>query len=262
MSETDSQNLKVAIVTGASSGIGKASAIALAQAGWNVVITARRIDALLQTAEQCDQRALVVAGDVTDEKFVQELFAQAVEQFGKPQTCWHTGRVDLLFNNAGISAPGTLIEELTLETFQNVMNVNLVGPFLCTREAFKVFKAQTPAGGRIINNGSLSAHVPRPHTFPYACSKHAISGLTKCTALDGRAHNITCTQIDIGNAHTDMVSAQTQGILQPNGAIIPEATFDVKHVADSIVHIAQLPNDVTVLEMNIMASKAPYVGRG
>ncbi|KAJ8691089.1 hypothetical protein PTI98_010691 [Pleurotus ostreatus] len=189
MSETDSQNLKVAIVTGASSGIGKASAIALAQAGWNVVITARRIDALLQTAEQCDQRALVVAGDVTDEKFVQELFAQAVEQFG---------RVDLLFNNAGISAPGTLIEELTLETFQNVMNVNLVGPFLCTREAFKVFKAQTPAGGRIINNGSLSAHVPRPHTFPYACSKHAISGLTKCTALDGRAHNITCTQIDIG----------------------------------------------------------------
>ncbi|KAF4562587.1 short-chain dehydrogenases/reductases (SDR) family protein [Pleurotus pulmonarius] len=253
MSETDSQNLKVAVVTGASSGIGKASAIALARAGWNVVITARRVDALLKTAEQCDQRALVVAGDVTDEKFVKELFAQAVEQFG---------RVDLLFNNAGISAPGTLIEELSLETFQNVMNVNLVGPFLCTREAFKVFKSQTPAGGRIINNGSLSAHVPRPHTFPYACSKHAISGLTKCTALDGRAHNITCTQIDIGNAHTEMVSAQTQGILQPNGAIVPEATFDVKHVADSIVHIAQLPNDVTVLEMNIMASKAPYVGRG
>ncbi|KAJ8509546.1 hypothetical protein ONZ45_g8308 [Pleurotus djamor] len=209
---------KVAIVTGASSGIGRASAIALADAGWNVVITARRIDALNETAEKCHQRALVIQGDVTNESFVKQLFEEAVSQFG---------RVDMLFNNAGISAPAVTIEETTLETFRNVMEVNLIGPFLCTREAFKVFKSQSPPGGRIINNGSLAAHVPRPHSYPYACSKHAIAGLTKCTALDGRAFNITCTQLDIGNASTEMVAAQTAGILQPNGNVVPEATFDV-----------------------------------
>jgi len=247
---------KTAIVTGASSGIGQTTAVALAAAGWNVVLAARRQDALLQTANLIARPSacLVVAGDVTDEGFVKTLFAKTVDQFG---------RLDLLFNNAGITgAPMVPIENLSLKTFQEVINVNLTGSFLCTREAVKIFKAQSPPGGRIINNGSLSAHVPRPNSTPYTCSKHAMTGLTKCTALDGRAHNITCTQIDIGNAHTQMAEAhQSVGALQPDGRIISESTFDVKHVADAIVHIAALPNDVTVLDFKIMASM-PFVGRG
>ncbi|KAF8895280.1 hypothetical protein BD779DRAFT_1608911 [Infundibulicybe gibba] len=247
--------MKTAIITGASSGIGRATAVALSAAGWNLVLTARRRDSLLDTVKLCAQpnNCLVESGDITDEIFVQKLFQSATSRFG---------RLDLVFNNAGISSAQVPIEELPLATFQQVINTNLVGSFLCTKEAFHVFKSQTPPGGRIINNGSLSAHVPRPHTAPYTCSKHAISGLTKCTALDGRAYNITCTQIDIGNAHTDMAAGHSIGALQPDGRMVPEATFDVHHIGDAIVHIAGLPNDVAVLEINIMAAKAPYVGRG
>ncbi|KAK0485354.1 oxidoreductase protein [Armillaria luteobubalina] len=246
---------KTAIVTGASSGIGRQSAIALSNAGWNVVLTARREEALQESLKLClhPENTLVIAGDVTSEDFVQELFTKVVERFG---------RLDLLFNNAGISAPQVPIEELSLDAFQRVINVNLTGPFLCTREAFKVFKNQAPPGGRIINNGSLSAHVPRPFSYPYTASKHAISGLTKCTSLDGRPFNISCTQIDIGNARTDMAARLSKGALQPDGRVIPEAMIDVHHVAAAIVHIASLPNDVTVLEMNIMPTHAPFIGRG
>ncbi|KAG7443161.1 NAD(P)-binding protein [Guyanagaster necrorhizus] len=246
---------KTAIVTGASSGIGQHSAIALSNAGWNVVLTARREEALRESVKLCahPENTLVIAGDVTSEDFVKELFAKAVENFG---------RLDLLFNNAGTNAPQVPIEELSLDTFQRVINVNLIGPFLCTREAFKVFKNQAPPGGRIINNGSLSAHVPRPFSCPYTASKHAISGLTKSTSLDGRPFNISCTQIDIGNAQTDMAARLSKGTLQPDGRVIPEAMMDVQHVADAIIHIAGLPNDVTVLEMNIMPTHAPFIGRG
>ncbi|RDB17839.1 putative oxidoreductase YohF [Hypsizygus marmoreus] len=246
---------KTAIVTGASSGIGRKTAIALSAAGWNVVLTGRRLSALSETLDLIPGPAscLVVSGDITSELLVAELFAKTVERFG---------RLDLLFNNAGIGAPQLPIEDLTLRTFQEVLNVNLIGSFLCTREAVRVFKSQSPQGGRIINNGSLSAHVPRPHSSPYTCSKHAISGLTKCTALDGRAFNITCTQIDIGNAHTELAQGHTAGALQPDGRTVPEPTFDVQHVADAIVHIASLPNTVTVLEYQIMAAGVPFVGRG
>ncbi|KAK0201598.1 oxidoreductase protein [Desarmillaria ectypa] len=246
---------KTAIVTGASSGIGRQSAISLSKAGWNVVLTARREEALQESVELCvhPEKSLVIAGDVTNEDFVKELFAKSVEKFG---------RLDLLFNNAGTNSPQVPIEELSLDTFQRVINVNLTGPFLCTREAFKVFKSQTPPGGRIINNGSLSAHVPRPFSFPYTTSKHAITGLTKCTSLDGRPFNISCTQIDIGNARTDMAARLSKGALQPDGRVIPEAMIDVQHVSDTIVHIASLPNDVTVLKMNIMPTHTPYIGRG
>ncbi|KAK0244441.1 hypothetical protein EDD85DRAFT_925484 [Armillaria nabsnona] len=244
-----------AIITGASSGIGRQSVIALSNAGWNVVLTARREEALQESLKLClhPENSLVIAGDVTNEDFIKELFAKAVERFG---------RLDLLFNNAGTNAPQVPIEELSLDTFQRVINVNLTGPFLCTREAFKLFKSQAPPGGRIINNGSLSAHVPRPFSFPYTASKHAITGLTKCTSLDGRPFNISCTQIDIGNAQTDMAARLSKGALQPDGRVIPEAMIDVQHVATTIVHIASLPNDVTVLEMNIMPTHAPFIGRG
>jgi len=244
---------KIAIVTGASSGIGKSSAIALSAAGWNVVLTARRADALKETSKLCTSPTLVVVGDITEEAFVIELFERTIQEFG---------RLDLLFNNAGGGAPQIPIEEMSLEAFRRVINVNLAAVWLCTREAVKIFKKQSPQGGRVINNGSLSAHVPRPHSSPYTTSKHAITGLTKCTALDGRAFDITCTQIDIGNAYTDLSKRLADGALQPDGRIIPEATFNVEHVADTIVYIANLPNDVTMLEVNIMASKAPFLGRG
>lgn len=261
------QGSRTAIVTGASSGIGRATAIALAQKGWNVTLVARRFKELQNTALQCSldpsRSTLIAAGDVTDEAFVKRLFEDTVKTFG---------RVDMVFNNAGINVPQVPIEDLPLEAFQSVLTVNLVGPFLCTREAVRAFKAQSPQGGRVINNGSLSAHVPRPQSAPYTCSKHAITGLTKVTALDGRPYGITCTQIDIGNAQTGIMTSHQAGAKQADGELLPdgtfqhrllkEATIDVKHIADTIVHIAELPNDVTVLEMNIMASGAPYVGRG
>ncbi|KAL4249195.1 short-chain dehydrogenases/reductases (SDR) family protein [Abortiporus biennis] len=245
----------VAIITGASSGIGRATAISLSKAGWSLVLFARRFDQLCATKELCEEesRVMVFEGDVTNEESVQNLFKFAVQSFG---------RVDLLFNNAGVSTPAIPIEEFRLTTFQHVVNVNLVGSFLCTREAVKLFKSQTPPGGRIINNGSIAAHSPRPNSVAYTVTKHAITGLTKQTALDGRQFNITCTQVDIGNAATDMTGPQSTGILQADGKVSTEATFDVIHVAETIVHIASLPHDVTVLNFNIMATGMPFVGRG
>jgi len=236
-------------------GIGRATSIALNTAGWSVVVIARRDKEIQETIELCPNRHETAAwvGDITSEDSMEGAFKHAVERFG---------RVDLLFNNAGISSKPDPLEDLALSTFQNVINVNLVGTFICTKQAFKVFKSQTPPGGRIINNGSMSAYTPRPNAMPYTASKHAITGMTKSTHLDGRAFNIACTQIDIGNASTDMVSGQIAGTLQANGQIAKEAVFDVKHVADSIVHIANLPLDVTVLNYTIMATKMPFVGRG
>ncbi|PPR07120.1 hypothetical protein CVT24_010956 [Panaeolus cyanescens] len=262
---------KVAIVTGASSGIGRATAIALSEASWTVVLTARREEELKETAKRCSSSTLVIAGDIVSEVFVKQLFEKTVSTFG---------RLDLLFNNAGISSKPIPIENLSLDTFSNVLNVNVVGSFLASREAVRVFKSQVPQGGqyptftnrddipnlcdqgRIINNGSLAAHVPRPNSYPYTVSKHAISGLTKSIALDGRNFNITCTQIDIGNALTDMSGGQAVGILQPSGQVSAEATFDAKYVGSTVVHIASLPPDVAMLEVNIMAAKMPYIGRG
>ncbi|KAJ7477286.1 hypothetical protein B0H11DRAFT_2173827 [Mycena galericulata] len=246
---------KTAIVTGSSAGIGRASAIALSKAGWNVVLTARREDALRETSLLCEstEKCLIFAGDVTDEEFVKKLFSETVSRFG---------RVDLLFNNAGVGSPAIPFEDISLESFQKVISVNLIGPFLCAREAVRIFKSQTPMGGRIINNGSLSAHTPRPLSSPYTASKHAITGLTKSLALDGRAFDITCTQIDIGNAATSLTARMAEGVLQPDGRRVPEATFDVAHVASSIVYLAGLPPDVAVPHFTIMASKAPFVGRG
>ncbi|KAF9454813.1 NAD(P)-binding protein [Macrolepiota fuliginosa MF-IS2] len=251
---TATKDQDTAIITGASSGIGRATAIALSKANWNVVLIARRVDQLRETESLCSgQGKLVLSGDITDEEFVKRSFRDTLSTFG---------RLDLVFNNAGIAPPPTPIEDLTLDTFRRVLDVNLVGPFLCTREAVQIFKIQDPAGGRIINNGSLSAHVPRPHTVPYVATKHAITGLTKSTALDGRKHNITCTQIDIGNASSVLTSGFGGGALQPDGRMLPEPCMDVQHVADTIVYIANLPNDVTMLEVNIMAAGMPFVGRG
>ncbi|KAJ1307207.1 hypothetical protein OPQ81_001322 [Rhizoctonia solani] len=230
---------KVAIVTGASSGIGKATSITLSKAGYRVVLVARREAELKLTAEECPSETLVAPGDVTDEVFAAKVFEEAVAKFG---------RVDVLFNNAGISPP---------------RNVNLTSAFIFTREAFKVFKSQTPQGGRIINNGSIAAYVPRPMAVAYTASKHATTGLTKSTSLDGRNFNIACTQIDIGNAQTQMVTDHgPTGQLQPNGQHMIEGSIDVQHVANAILHIANLPLDVTVLFMNIMATTMPFVGRG
>jgi len=244
---------KVAIITGASSGIGRLTAITLSKAGWKVSIAARREDALKETASLCPGPTCVVVGDVSKETDVDVLFEKTIIEFG---------RLDLLFNNAGIGAPPHPVEELSLEIFKSVQAVNVVGPFLCTRAAFKVFKEQNPQGGRIINNGSISAQTPRVHSFAYTASKHAVTGLSKCTSLDGRNFNISCTQIDIGGAHTDMGSHLSRGAMQADGSIKPEDTFDPQHVANAVLHIASLPNDLQVLTMNIMALRAPFVGRG
>ncbi|KZT12165.1 short-chain dehydrogenase/reductase SDR [Laetiporus sulphureus 93-53] len=246
---------KVAIITGASSGIGRTSAIALSEKGWSVVLFARRLENLLETKAMCadPEQCLAIQGDVTSEEMVLDLFRQTISRFG---------RLDLLFNNAGISAPQIPIEELTLSQFEQVVNVNLVGTFLCTREAVKIFKSQTPQGGRIINNGSISAYTPRPHSTPYTSTKHAVLGMTKSTLLDGRKFNITCTQIDIGNAQTDMAGSHSDGAMQPDGRIVPEHMMDVKHVGDAVAYIAGLPHEVTVLTFNIMATRMPFVGRG
>ncbi|KAF4617175.1 hypothetical protein D9613_005885 [Agrocybe pediades] len=244
---------KIGIITGASSGIGRASAVALSAAGWKLILTARRLDQLKETAALCANETVIVAGDITDEPFMKGVFEVATKHFG---------RLDLLFNNAGISPKKIGIEDLTLADFQKVIDVNLIGSFIAAREAIKIFKSQTPQGGRIINNGSLSAHVPRPNSSPYVCSKHAITGLTKSIALEGRPFSITCTQIDIGNAATDITQRLEVGAEQANGTILGEPTMDVKHVGSTIVHIASMPPDVAMLEVNIMAARMPYVGRG
>jgi len=254
-SESESSPRKVAIITGASSGIGRATAVALSKAGWCLVLFARRSEELQETRLQCADPAKVTicVGDVSSEKSV-------VEPFEFAKQAW--GRVDLLFNNAGVSAAPVPLENHELSTFQHVVGINLIGSFLCTREAFKIFKSQSPQGGRIINNGSIASQSPRPQAIAYTATKHAVTGLTKATALDGRPFNITCTQIDVGNALTPMAQGQTVGVLQANGTVAPEATFDVKYVADSIVHVAELPLDVTVLQYTIMATKMPHIGRG
>jgi len=246
---------KVAIVTGAGSGVGKATSLALLREGYHVALAGRRADALEQTiAEAGDAkgRALAVPTDVGDPEAVRTLFATVRERFG---------RLDLLFNNAGTGARG-LLEDLTYEQWQSVVATNLNGPFFCTQEAFKIMKEQDPRGGRIINNGSVSAHVPRPNSAPYTATKHAITGLTKSTSLDGRKYDIACGQVDIGNAETPMAAHMKEGVLQPNGSMEVEPVFDVEHVARAVVHMASLPLDTNVLFLTIMATKMPFVGRG
>ncbi|KZO96521.1 short-chain dehydrogenase/reductase SDR [Calocera viscosa TUFC12733] len=247
---------KVALITGASSGIGKATALALAKDGWSVVLAARRRSELSEAAAECQKyggQVLALVCDIADQGEVRNLFAAIAQQFG---------RLDVLFNNAGTGAPPIPIEDLTLAQFQTVINVNITGVWLCTQEAVRMMKAQVPRGGRIINNGSISAYAPRPNSSPYTMSKHAILGLTKSTSLDGRKYQIACTQIDIGNADTSLGGRMQYGVPQADGSIKPESVFDPQHVADAVVHISNLPLGVTVLTMNIMASDMPYVGRG
>jgi NAD(P)-dependent dehydrogenase (short-subunit alcohol dehydrogenase family) len=246
--------MKVALVTGAGSGIGKACAIALGKAGYAVVLAGRRLDALQDVAKTMTGDTQCVSTDVSDPNSVAALFAVIKEKFS---------RLDVLFNNAGTGAPGTvMLEDLTFEQWQTVVNVNLTGPFLCTQEAFKIMKAQDPQGGRIINNGSISAHAPRPNSSPYTATKHAITGLTKSTSLDGRKYNIAAGQIDIGNAASAMTARMSGGVPQANGTIMPEPTMDVEDVARSVVFMASLPLDSNVLTMTVMATKMPLVGRG
>jgi NAD(P)-dependent dehydrogenase (short-subunit alcohol dehydrogenase family) len=247
---------KVAIVTGAGSGIGKATALTLLKNGYSVALAGRRAEALQQAvtdAGPVGSRALAVPADVSDPASVRALFTKARERFG---------RVDVLFNNAGVNAPGIPLEELTVEQWRHVVDVNLTGVFLCTQEAFRVMKAQTPRGGRIINNGSISAHAPRPNSAPYTATKHAITGLTKSTSLDGRKYDIACGQIDIGNAFTELAARMANGVPQANGTIAVEPLMEVQHVADAVLLMASLPLDANVQFMTIMATKMPFVGRG
>ncbi|HEY1378525.1 MAG TPA: SDR family oxidoreductase [Gemmataceae bacterium] len=247
---------KVAIVTGAGSGIGRAAALALAREGYAVALAGRRRDALEETvalAGSVPRRPIAVPTDVTDAVAVRGLFDATLAAFG---------RVDLLFNNAGAGAPPVPLEDLTVEQWRRVIDVNLTGAFLGTREAFRVMKAQSPRGGRIINNGSLSAYVPRPNSAPYTASKHAITGLTRAAALDGRKYDIACGQIDIGNADTELAARMKDGVPQANGTIAPEPMMDVEHVARAVVYMASLPLDANVLFLTVMATKMPFVGRG
>lgn len=243
---------KIALVTGAGSGIGRGVALALHAAGYSVVLAGRRKSELETTAAQAD-RMLVVPTDVTVPESVDALFAKTQETFG---------RLDVLFNNAGISAPAVPLEDLTFEQWSAVVNVNLTGAFLCAQAAIRLMKAQTPRGGRIINNGSISAHAPRPNSAPYTATKHAITGLTKSISLDGRKHNIACSQIDIGNAATEMTEKMAAGIPQANGSTMVEPRMDVRHVADAVVYMANLPLEANVQFITVMATNMPFVGRG
>jgi len=247
---------KSALVTGAGSGIGRAAALALLTAGWRVALAGRRVEALEETrrlAGEASARALPVPTDVADEAQVDALFDVIRNEFG---------RLDLLFNNAGMGGPPVSFDQITFEQWRKVAAVNLDGCFLCAREAFALMRSQEPRGGRIINNGSISAHAPRPNSAPYTSTKHAITGLTKSLALDGRAFDIACGQIDIGNAASDMASVMLRGVPQPNGTVAPEPVMDLKPVADAVLYMAGLPLDANVLFMTVMASKMPFVGRG
>ena len=246
---------KVAVVTGAGTGIGKASAIALVKEGYHVAFAGRREDVLRGACNESGggDRAMPVVTDVADSKSVAALFA-------KVKSSW--GRLDVLFNNAGTGAPGVNMEDLTPEQWMNVVNTNLNGAFWCTQEAIRIMKAQTPMGGRIINNGSISAHAPRPNSVAYTSTKHAITGLTKCTSLDGRKYDIACGQIDIGNAITPLTERMTEPMPQAHGGKLLEPRMDVQHVADAIVFMSRLPLDSNVQFMTIMATKMPFVGRG
>ena len=247
---------KVALVTGAGSGIGRAVSLSLLGAGYFVVLAGRRLQTLTETAALAGEHqthAHAVAADVTDPASVTALFTQVKTRHA---------RLDLLFNNAGSSAPAVPMDELTYEQWKAVVDVNLTGVFLCTQAAFKLMKSQNPQGGRIINNGSVSAHAPRPFSAPYSATKHAVTGLTKATSLDGRAHQIACGQIDIGNASTDMTTRMAAGILQPNGSLMAEPRMDVQHAANAVLHMASLPLEANVQFMTIMATAMPFVGRG
>jgi len=246
---------KVAIVTGAGSGVGRAVGLVLLREGYHVALAGRRKDALEQVAGEAGparSQALVVPTDVRDPEAIRALFAQTKSAFG---------RLDLLFNNAGIGAAG-LLEDLSVEQWKAVVDTNLTGSFLCTQEAFKLMKSQDPRGGRIINNGSISAHTPRPNSAPYTSTKHAITGLTKATSLDGRKYDIACGQIDIGNAATPMTERMARGVPQPNGTVAIEPTMDVENVANAVLCMARMPLDANVLFMTVMANKMPFVGRG
>ncbi|HCF72631.1 MAG TPA: 3-oxoacyl-ACP reductase [Gammaproteobacteria bacterium] len=248
--------IKTAIITGAGSGVGRAAALALHSEGYSVSLAGRRLDALEETAalaSSSGERTLVVPTDITDAASVSDLFSRTVSAFG---------RVDVLFNNAGIGARPVPMEELDIEEWRAVVDVNLTGTFLCTQEAFRIMKSQQPKGGRIINNGSISAHTPRPNSAPYTATKHAISGLTRSTSLDGRAHDIACGQIDIGNALTDMTARMAGGVAQANGSIAVEPTMDVNDIGRAIIYMAGLPLGANVLFMTVMASNMPFVGRG
>ena len=247
--------LKTAVVTGGGSGIGRAVALALSGAGFAVAIAGRRAAELEKTRAMAGNGATVLAvpADVSDPAAVANLFQRVKQEFG---------RLDLLFNNAGIGAPAVPMEDLTAEQWNAVVGVNLTGAFLCAQEAIRIMKAQQPKGGRIINNGSISAHAPRPNSAPYTATKHAITGLTKCISLDGRKHDIACGQIDIGNAATELTERMAAGVAQANGAVIPEPRMDLKHVADAVLYMAQLPLESNVQFITVMATKMPFVGRG
>ena len=246
---------RIAIVTGAGSGIGKATSLTLLGAGYAVALAGRRAELLNQVATEsgAGSRALVVETDVANPAAVKNLFARALATFG---------RLDLLFNNAGTGAPAIPIEDLDVEKLKSVIDINLLGPFLCTQEAIRIMKSQDPQGGRIINNGSISAHAPRPNSAPYTATKHAITGLTKSTSLDGRKYNIACGPIDIGNAMTELAARMASGVPQANGEIATEPMMDVQIVADAVLHMASLPLTANVQFMTVMATKMPFVGRG
>ncbi len=247
---------KIAVITGAGTGIGKASALALMRNGWSVVLSGRRKELLEDVAREgqaTGQQSLVVPTDVADAAAIRNLFARTKETFG---------RLDLLFNNAGIGAPAVPMEDLPFEKWKAVVDTNLTGCFLCTQEAIKIMKDQTPRGGRIINNGSISAHAPRPNSVAYTSTKHAVTGLTKSTSLDGRKYDIACGQIDVGNAETPLASRMKDGVPQANGEVRPEPLMNVEHVADAVVYMASLPLDANVQFLTVMATKMPFVGRG
>ena len=251
-----STTTKVALVTGAGSGVGRYAALALLNDGYSVVLAGRRADALDETIRMSAQSAassLAVPTDVTDSEAVSILFKSTKDRFGK---------LDLLFNNAGMGAPAKPLEELTVKQWTDVVDVNLTGSFLCTQEAFRLMKSQKPMGGRIINNGSVSAHAPRPNSAPYTSTKHAITGLTKSTSLDGRKYNIACGQVDIGNAETDMTKRMKEGVPQADGSTMVEPTMDVDNVSRAILYMANLPPNANAQFLTIMATKMPYIGRG
>ena len=255
MSNTDGLD-KVAIITGAGSGIGRAVALAMQSVGYSVVLAGRRMADLEQTAAMASDnvgKMLPVSTDVSQPDAVHALFTKARNEFG---------RLDILFNNAGVDIPGIAIEDLSYDQWSRVVSVNLTGTFLCAQEAIRLMKMQQPRGGRIINNGSLSAHVPRPHSAPYTATKHAITGLTKCISLDGRKHDIACGQIDIGNAVTEMTEKWAVGALQANGENIVEPRLDVRHIAEAVLYMASLPLDANVQFMTVMATRMPFIGRG